>query len=85
MNVARNGGTMIWDPVKQFACLCKDGFVGERCEKGVPDMNVLFIVNKTLKIIVRMHRCQWRRQGIEVGGGQSRGSRGRLPRENFEI
>ena len=38
---------MIWDPVKQFACLCKDGFVGERCEKCMPDMNVLFIVNKT--------------------------------------
>ena len=26
---------MIWDPVKQFACLCKDGFGGELCEKGI--------------------------------------------------
>ena len=26
---------MIWDPVKQFACLCKDGFVGERCEGNI--------------------------------------------------
>ena len=43
---------MIWDPVKQFACLCKDGFVGELCEKGIPDMNVLFIMNN-----VRMHGC----------------------------
>ena len=42
---------MIWDPVKQFACLCKDGFVGELCEKCTPDMNVLFIINKTLKNI----------------------------------
>ena len=48
---------MIWDPVKQFACLCKDGFGGELCEKGVPDMNVLFIMYKTLKNVVRMHRC----------------------------
>ena len=48
---------MIWDPVKHFACLCKDGFGGELCEKGMPDMNVLFIMKKTLKSIVRMHRC----------------------------
>ena len=33
VNQCRNGGTMIWDPVKQFVCLCKDGFGGERCEK----------------------------------------------------
>ena len=47
---------MIWDPVKQFACLCKDRFGGELCEKGIPDMNVLFIMNKTLKNIVHMHQ-----------------------------
>ena len=64
---------MIWDPVKQFACLCKDRFRGELCEKGVPDMNVLFIVNKTLKNVVRMHRCNcfrnyqiWTRSGCRI-------------------
>ena len=54
VNGCRNGGTMIWDPVKQFACLCKDGFRGELCEKDVPDRNVLFIMNKTLKNFVCM-------------------------------
>ena len=48
---------MIWDPIKQFACLCKGRFRGELCEKGVPDMNVLFIMYKTLKNVVRMHQC----------------------------
>ena len=50
---------MIWDPVKQFACLCKDRFRGEFCEKGIQVMNVLLIMNKTLKNIVRMNRCNY--------------------------
>ena len=31
---------MIWDPVKQFACLCKDGFVGERCEGNIHSLRM---------------------------------------------
>ena len=34
-NECHNGGTMIWDPVKQFACVCKDGYVGELCEGNI--------------------------------------------------
>ena len=33
-NECRNGGTPIWDPVKPYACLCRDGYEGEFCEKG---------------------------------------------------
>ena len=33
-NECQNGGTMIWDPVKSFTCLCKEGYGGELCEKG---------------------------------------------------
>ena len=29
-----NGGTMIWDPVKTFNCVCKEGYRGELCNIG---------------------------------------------------
>ena len=33
VNQCQNGGTMIWDQaVKQFTCLCKDGYKGKLCE-----------------------------------------------------
>ena len=32
VNECQNGGTMIWDPDKLFACVCKDGYEGELCE-----------------------------------------------------
>ena len=33
---------MIWDPTKTFSCLCKEGYKGELCEKGIKDeTNVL--------------------------------------------
>jgi hypothetical protein len=34
INECQNGGTAIWDPVKSFSCLCKEGYMGELCEKG---------------------------------------------------
>jgi hypothetical protein len=40
VNECHNGGTMIWDTVKPFACLCKEGYEGEFCEKGNTDSAV---------------------------------------------
>ena len=42
VNECHNGGTMIWNPVKSFECLCKEWYVGEFCEieKG---NNVLYL------------------------------------------
>ncbi len=34
VNECHNGGTMIWDPVKPFTCLCNEVYEGEFCEKG---------------------------------------------------
>ena len=39
VNECQNGGTMIWDPVKPFACVCKDGYEGSFCEKGSIPLN----------------------------------------------
>ena len=25
---------MIWDPMKNFSCICTAGYAGELCEKG---------------------------------------------------
>ena len=35
VNECHNGGTMIWDPVKPLTCVCKDGYIGMFCEKGI--------------------------------------------------
>lgn len=31
-NECKNGGTMVWDPVKPFKCECLDNYSGEFCE-----------------------------------------------------
>jgi hypothetical protein len=40
VNECHNGGRMIWNPVKPFACLCKEGYEGEFCEKGITDSRI---------------------------------------------
>ena len=35
VNECHNGGTMIWDPVKPFTCVCKDGYIGTLCGEGI--------------------------------------------------
>ena len=35
INECQNEGRMIWDPVKPFSCLCKEGYEGELCEKSM--------------------------------------------------
>ncbi|CAB4026667.1 neurogenic locus Notch -like, partial [Paramuricea clavata] len=37
VNECHNGGTMIWDPVKPFNCLCEKGYEGEICEKDIDE------------------------------------------------
>jgi hypothetical protein len=47
VNECQNGGTMIWDPVKPFNCVCKKGYEGAICKNGI---NIIIFFNMKVHI-----------------------------------
>ena len=47
MNECQNGGTMIWDPVKPFNCVCKKGYEGAICKNGI---NIIIFINMKVNV-----------------------------------
>ena len=49
---------MIWDPVTQFVCLCKDGFLGERCEGNIHFDIYTFCLRNTKECSMIYRQCE---------------------------